>query len=140
MIYKSSLKTVLILFLFVGLTGCDLDDDQPNFSLEIMSIEAVDVPDEFIFGQTHEISVTYTRPNGCYQFNDFIVSAEGNTRSIAVVDTVYDETCTLATVTATVSFDFLVLSNEAYIFQFYQGEGNDGNDQYLIVEIPVVDE
>ena len=140
MIYKSSLKKVLILFFLVGLMGCDLGDDQPNFSLEIMPIETVDVPDEFIRGQTHEISVTYTRPNGCHEFNDFIINAEGNTRTIAVVDTVYNETCTQATVTATVSFEFLVLSDETYIFQFYQGEGSDGNDQYLIVEIPVVDQ
>ena len=142
MIYKSSLKTALILFLLLGLTGCDLgDDQQPNFSLEIMSIETVDVPDEFILGQTHEISVTYTRPSNCYEFNDFIVNAEGNTRTIAVVDIVYNnEACIQAIETVTVSFEFLVLSDETYIFQFYQGDGIGGNDQYLIVEIPVVDE
>lgn len=128
-----------MLFLLVGLVGCELSDDQPGFSLEIMPIETVDVPDEFIHGQTHEISVTYTRPNSCHEFNDFIFNAEGNTRTIAVVDIVYNnEACIQAIETVTVSFEFLVLSDETYIFQFYQGDGSDGNDQYLIVEIPVV--
>lgn len=125
---------------FGFLTSCDIgDNDQPNFTLEIMSIQSVDVPDEFMFGETYEISMNYTRPNGCYEFNDFIYQTNLNERTVAVVDAVFNDTaCTQATEQATVSFDFRVTSNEAYIFRFYQGQ-IDGEDQYLIVEIPVVE-
>ena len=72
------------------MVSCSLNnDDQPNFTLEIMPIQSVDVPDEFILGETYEISMSYTRPNGCYEFNDFIYQPNGNTRTVAVVDTVY---------------------------------------------------
>lgn len=133
------MKKILILFTAVLLLGCDIRNEGPNFTLEIMEIQTVDVPEEFIFGEIHEISMTYTRPNECYEFNDFIVTPEGNTRSVAIVDTVYNDTCTQSSETVTVSFDFRVTSLEPYIFQFYQGDGSGGNDQYLIVEIPVVE-
>jgi hypothetical protein len=133
------MKKLITLCLAIILFSCNIESDEPNFNLEVMAIESVDVPLQFNFGQTHQISVTYTRPNGCYEFNDFIFQPNGNTRTIAVVDTVYFmENCTEATEEATVSFDFLVLNNETYVFQFYQGEDDNGEDQYLIVEVPVV--
>ncbi|WP_411766078.1 hypothetical protein [Winogradskyella sp. A3E31] len=126
-----------IAFLFVS---CSINDNNPpNFSLEIMPIESVEIPSEFELGETYEISMSYTRPNGCYEFNDFIYQPEGNTRTVAIVDTVYlDEQCTQAIEEATVSFDFFVTSSETYIFRFYQGE-EEGEDQYLIIEVPVVE-
>ena len=136
------MKKFLLLALTITLFSCDLDsgEDQPSFSLEIMSIESVDAPDEFTFGEAHEITVNYTRPNDCYQFNDFIFQPSESTRTVAVVDTVYENiSCSQALVNASVSFDFTVTSMETYVFQFYQGEDNNGEDQYLIVEIPVVE-
>ncbi|MDO1502245.1 hypothetical protein Q2T40_19090 [Winogradskyella maritima] len=104
-----------------------------------MSIQNVDIPDEFMLGETYEISMDYTRPNGCYEFSDFIYQVDFNERTVAVVDAVFtDVNCTQATVQATVSFDFRVTSSEDYVFRFYQGQV-DGEDQYLVVEVPVVE-
>ncbi|MBT8246035.1 MAG: hypothetical protein HKP48_02830 [Winogradskyella sp.] len=134
------MKKLILLFLLGTLLACDLDNgNEVNFSLEIMSIESVDIPTEFNFGQTHEITLNYTRPNGCYQFNDFIFQPDGNTRTVAVVDAIFnDANCTQATVEASVSFNFSVISSDTYTFQFYQGTSDTGEDQYLIIEVPVV--
>lgn len=135
---KKLILIATISFLFVS---CSIDDNNPpNFSLEIMPIESVDMPTEFMLGETYEISMSYSRPNGCYEFNDFIYQPDGNTRNIAVVDTFYfDGLCTEAVEEATVSFDFFVTGAETtYIFRFYQG-AVDGEDQYLIIEVPVVE-
>lgn len=135
------MKKFFLVVIVLSFLGCSLDDDSGNnFAFEIMSIESVDIPEEFTFGSTHEISVTYTRPNGCYAFNNFIVDPDGNTRTVAVVDRVFlGGNCTQATEEATVSFNFSVVHSETYIFQFYQGEDANGEDQYLIVEVPVAE-
>ena len=121
--------------------SCDIGgDDEPNFSNEILPIQSVDVPDQFVLGEVHPISVTYTRPNGCFEFNSFIFQSDFNTRTVAVVDTFFqDETCTQETEIATVSFDFTVTNSQNHIFQFFQGQDEQGQDQFLIVEVPVVE-
>lgn len=132
------MKKLFILFIALSFLGCSLDDGGPSFSLEIRPILSVDIPEEFTFGETHEVSVTYVRPNGCYTFNNFIFQPDGNTRTVAVVDTFYlDENCTEVTEEATVSFNFSVISNDPYVFRFYQGVDTNGEDQYLIIEVPV---
>jgi hypothetical protein len=37
-----------------------------------------------------------------------------------------------------VSFDFFVGQEESYVFKFWQGENENGDNQCLIVEVPVV--
>ncbi|WP_299115491.1 hypothetical protein [uncultured Winogradskyella sp.] len=135
------MKKLLLLFVLVSFMSCDIGgDDGLNFQLELMSITSVDIPDQFTFGETHEITVNYLRPNGCHEFNNFIFQPDGNTRTVAVVDTVYDDpTCSTNAIDASVSFDFRVVSNEPYIFQFYQGSTQTGEDLYLIIEVPVVE-
>ena len=119
--------------------SCELDDNnQQQFQFEVMPITSVEVPEQFVHGNTYEILVSYTRPSTCYQFNDFIYSVEGAERSIAVVNTVYNTGCTSDPQTVSVGFDFTVLSTETHIFKFYQGLNEEGLDQYYIVEIPVV--
>ncbi len=85
--------------------------------------------------------MTYTKPNGCYYFNDFIYEVDDQQRTIAVVNTVFtnlnNSAKKMQTEEVTVHFDFIVLSNETYVFKFYQGEDENGEDQFLLVEVPV---
>ena len=54
-----SLIPILILFISV-LTSCSIEnDDSATFSLEVLPIESVEVPEQFIYGETYEIGVTY---------------------------------------------------------------------------------
>ena len=133
----SYLLSFALLFLF----SCQLDDDNtPSFHFEVMPITSVEVPEQFVHGNTYEISVSYNRPSTCHQFNDFIYSVEGAERSVAVVNTVYSIGCANDPEEVSVGFDFAVLSFETHIFKFYQGVDETGLDQYLIVEVPVVTE
>ena len=97
------------------------------------------MPEQFVQGQTYEILVTYNIPSSCYQFNDFIYEIDGHERTIAVVNTVYnDSSCILETESVTVGFDFMVSGTDTYLFKFFQGEDEAGEDQYYLVEVPVV--
>ncbi|MCC1485521.1 hypothetical protein [Winogradskyella immobilis] len=136
------MKRLFLLFISIAtLVSCDINgDDAPNFSLEILPIQSVNTPSQFVVGEAHPISVTYIRPSGCYEFNNFIFDNNLNTRTVAVVDTFFqDDPCSLSTEVATVSFDFTVRNTDVHIFQFFQGQDEQGQDQFLIVEVPVVE-
>ena len=66
-------KILSLLLLFTLLSSCSLDDDTNDFLLEVVPIESVVVPEEFIFGDTYQITVEYSRPSDCHVFNNFFV-------------------------------------------------------------------
>jgi hypothetical protein len=136
-------KYVLLFTVFTCLlSSCNIDDNSSfNYYLEVLPIESVDIPEQFTFGETYEISMTYFKHSTCYQFNDFIYEINGNERTVAIVNTVYyggDTNCVEELEEVTVSFDFIATGTETYLFKFYQGVDDEGSDQYYLVEVPVV--
>ena len=125
----------------MSLNSCTItDDNNPTFQYEILPIESVNIPDEFVLGQVYTIYLTYIKPSGCYVFNDFYYVSELNQRTVAIINTVYTNTnCTEEEVSEEVSFNFIVNNNGTYVFRFWQGEDDNGNDLYYIVEVPVIE-
>lgn len=124
------------------LASCSVDRDTSyDFYTEFLPIESVDIPTEFTLGETYEIHVSYLRPSGCYVFNDFYYVSELNQRTIAIINTVYpNQSCqTFDNELVDVSFNFVVTSTDNYVFRFWQGEDENGNDTYYIVDVPVVE-
>lgn len=134
-------KFIVFCALLCTIVSCSLsDDDSRKFHFEALPIESVDIPDEFILGETYPITVFYNKPSSCYVFNDFYYVSELNERRIAVINTVFDDqVCTQAIELANATFNFVVTSNWTYVFKFWQGEDDNGEDLYLIVEVPVVE-
>jgi len=135
-------RYALLVFIFTFVfTSCSLDDGpENNFYLEVLAIDSVEVPEYFVQGETYEIFMTYTKPNSCYSFNDFIYEIDGQQRTVAVVNTVYannSSPCTGESEQITVHFNFFVTNNETYVFKFYQGQDEQGEDMYHYVEVPV---
>jgi hypothetical protein len=129
-----------IVIVIATLTSCSIDDDLQSFYLEVLPIESAEMPEQFIYGETHEIFMDYIRPTGCHVFNDFLYQINGQERTVGIINTVYtDNACEENPETVTVSFQFSVTSFETYVFKFYQGEDEDEVDQYLIMEVPVVE-
>jgi hypothetical protein len=135
-------KIFLLSFLMFSLFSCSVSDDTQSFSTEILPIESVTIPEEFQFGQVYEISVTYYRQSGCHIFNNFYYEINENERIVAVINTVYEdsscETFAPEENEVEVSFNFQVNSIDTYTFKFFQGQDDNGNDLYYIVEVPVV--
>ncbi|SDR76780.1 hypothetical protein SAMN04515667_0601 [Formosa sp. Hel1_31_208] len=136
-------KIFLVCFLTFSLLSCSVDDETPNFYYEILPIETVDIPDSFVFGSVNEISVSYFRPTGCHVFNNFYYEINENERTVAVVTAVFQEqscdTFEPESEEVVVSFNFQVTSTDTYTFRFWQGEDDNGNDTYYIVEVPVTE-
>ena len=134
-------KLFLLSVLICSVMSCDVGgDDSLNYYYETLPIESVNMPDEFTFGYTYEIEMTYLRPTDCHQFNDFYYLSDESQRTIAIITTVFtDLTCTpFDYELEEVSFNFQVNSHDSYTFRFWLGEDDNGNDTYHVVEIPVV--
>lgn len=128
----------------VSLASCSPseDDNTIRFHPEYLPIETVDMPSEFLYGQTYEITVSYYRPASCYEFNDFYYQIDANERIVAVINTVYEDIpCDpLEDELVEASFNFRVTNTSGtYVFKFWQGSDATGNDIYYIVEVPVLE-
>ncbi len=135
-------KLFLLCFSLMLFLSCGVDDDSaPNFDFEFIPIEEVNIAEEFVLGEIYQIGVTYYRPSTCHNFHDFYYVVDGNEITIAVINIVYDDSgCELLEdQLVEKAFDFHDFYNQAYIFKFWQGEDENGDDVYLIYEVPVVD-
>jgi len=134
-------KILAIVSLFFVLTSCSIEDDAPNFHSVILPIVEVEVPQEFVIGETYPIKVWYQRPSTCHAFNGFYYDKYLNERTVAVQNIVTEAgNCqSLEDEIVEVSFDFYVTSNGSYIFKFWQGVDDNGEDIFLEIEVPVVD-
>ncbi len=136
------MKKILFLCLtLVIFSSCSINKDNTTFSVEILAVESVDIPDTFELGETYPITVSYLRPTTCHSFKEFYYLKENNERTVAPINYVFeDDTCenTQNNTLTESTFNFKVTSNGSYIFKFWQGKGTDGESQFLVIEVPVI--
>lgn len=132
-------KLIALCLTLVLFASCSTDD--LNFGFEILPVESVDIPNEFELGETYPITVSYLRPSTCHTFREFYYLKENNERTVAPINYVFENNdCDdLEDVLIEETFDFIVTSNGSYIFKFWQGEDTNGEDQYLTIEVPVIE-
>ncbi|TDE46617.1 hypothetical protein E0I26_00605 [Flavobacterium rhamnosiphilum] len=134
------MKKIVLLTLFVlTLVGCSIDDDQPNYSYEVLPIDSYTLPESFTLGETYEIKLKYKKPSNCHSFQGIYYDKELNIRTIGIQTTVLESTdCTpLTAEPIEVSFKFYVTNTGSYIFKFYKGEDANGQNIFEEIEIPV---
>ncbi|MCG9971366.1 hypothetical protein [Christiangramia crocea] len=138
-------KLVFILFTFIAFTSCSIDDDSPRIEYELAEIVANDLPDEFEFGETYEITVTYILPSACHNFAGIDARREGNvgeerrTIFVSAISAIrLDDNCddTVGGDQGTSKFTIPIDEEEDYTFKFLVGEVN-GDPVYDTVVIPV---
>ena len=131
---------IIIFALSLTVTSCSDDDDYHKYHLEYVATKSVDVPAEFVYGETYRLLVTVEFPNSCYfNYNQFDYFYEGTARFIYPIAHVDDDTpCTPNITESTYSIPVHALQQETYVFNFYQGEDEEGEDMFLTVEVPVV--
>ncbi|MFV9549550.1 hypothetical protein [Algibacter sp. PT7-4] len=134
-------KLLLLCLTLILCASCSIDDDGTNYSFEILPVESVDIPDEFIMGEVYPITVSYLKPSSCHAFKEFYYLKENNVRTVAPITYVFnDNDCeAIEDDLVEATFNFKVTSNGSYIFKFWQGEDTDGETQYLTIEVPVVE-
>jgi|TARA_B110000037_G_scaffold58046_1_gene70829 hypothetical protein len=132
------MKHYLLLFLTViSLFACN-NDDGDNYHFSYVPVVSADVPDAFIYHETYTINVTYELPNGCHSLYNYDYIYDEDSRIIYPISIVNDEdACTEPLIQGEFSIDVHALQTEPYIFKFWQGKNEEGEDQFLIIEVPV---
>ncbi|WP_293892459.1 hypothetical protein [Flavobacterium sp.] len=133
-------KIIPLLALFFLFNACSPGDDT-QYLFELRPIQSVDIPTEFTLGQTYPITVHYTVPTSCYYFSTLYYDKDLNVRTIAVENAIAQrnncQELTPEMGASTYTFNFYVTSNGSYIFKFYQGKDDQGNNVFLEYEVPV---
>jgi hypothetical protein len=136
-------KIVLLLLLSISFVSCSLDNDnRPNFHYEILSIDSYVVPDTFYFGTTHQLKLFFKYPTTCHSYGGIYFDRNLNERTFAIQSIVEDRTnCEPIddenNELLEVNVNFEVISTETYLFKFYKGKDEQGNNIFEEVEIPV---
>lgn len=127
----------LVLFFF----GCELDSGE-NFYFINLEVVSADFPENFILGETHEITVNYRRPDDCTLFEGFdVLSPDDSTRNVVAIGTVFtNDDCSDTNDEVGATLYFTVISSETYLFRFYSGRDNGERPIYVEYEIEVVND
>lgn len=140
-------KLVFVLMAAIAFTGCSVDDDGPELSYELAEIVANDLPDEFEFGETYEVTVTYILPSDCHDFVGLDPKREGNVgdkrrtifvSAISVTEVNSECDSTIGGDQGTSKFSILIDEEDSYTFNFLVGQ-EGGEAQYETVVVPVVE-
>ena len=136
-------RLVLFFLILTTILSCSVNDDDNAIRIqyEILPIESYILPDEFELGEIYEIMLSYERPSTCHAYHDVYYVSESNERTIAIVNKVFvDNTnCEDIATELETSFSFQALEAGSYVFKFWQGTDANGNDEYITVEVPVID-
>lgn len=140
-------KIILLLILSFILNSCSMEDSSPEVSYELLPIKSCSMPYFFISGQTYELEMFYVQPSSCHIYKGIYFEKEGNTRIVAIQASVIassscvtnpaDSTGTNSEIEQSVKFNFTATGNEAYLFKFWTGKNQQGEDTYYEVEVPV---
>jgi len=136
------MRKILFILIALSLYSCSLSDDGTDTHTEILPVESAILPDEFVLNNLHLIRLSYIRPSTCHAYNDIYYVANSNERTVAVVTTVFDsnDDCQEISTVLEASFDFRATELGSYIFKFWQGTNDEGEDLYMTYEVPVVEE
>ena len=137
-------KTFLFILCCITIlsSSCSLDDDNVTVQFVPLQIVSAEFPDSFTLNETYDINVTYVIPNNCIAFEGFDISTSGTTSRtiVAIGSEKVDEVCNLIAVEVQESFRFTCLYEDTYYFRLWSGETENGDQQYIELQVPVVPE
>jgi hypothetical protein len=131
-------KILLLLLTIICFTGCFDNNDNGSFRFLELPIDSYTVPDSFTFGEQDTLSVNYTLPDSCHSFNNLFYEIKDTTRVVAI--TAFwniDGECAEILRTEEYKFVVNVSQEEDYLFKFYKGLDDDGENIFEEVTVPV---
>lgn len=134
---------MLLCVIGVAIACVPEDDNRINFHVEFIPVQSVELPEFMAPGYTYPIKVKFVRPSDCHYFDGFFYQPNGPVRVVAV-QTIYIEDASCAPLATDApeeqSFNVQCPSNyqyDYYLFKFYIGEDQQGNQLFLEQQVPV---
>ena len=137
-------KVIVLLSVLVLMFSCSVDDENNDeFHFEILPIASVEMPESFTSGEVYNITYSYEVPTSCHVYRDLYYVAESHIRTIAVINTVFEESNTVTCEDLSGQMEERTFQFYAgalvgsYVFRFWQGEDENGDDIYMVYEVPI---
>ena len=123
-----------LLFLF---NSCELDEN--NYYVDILPDHSVEMPSEFTLGLSYQITMRYYRPTNCHSPYGIYYEKDLNIRTCAIKNLVEERSncAEVDDVLVEETFNFKVTNTGNYVFKFWTGKDDEGNDTFMIYDIPV---
>jgi ABC-type dipeptide/oligopeptide/nickel transport system permease subunit len=132
-------KLLLLIITILTVSSCSLRDEESNLSIETLPIKQAEVPIEFDYGAIYKLKVLFDLPSGCHSFYDLFYQYENSTRIVAINSVVNTKmACTEVLIEREFEFEVKVTQQADYIFKFWKGTDNAGNDIFEEIIVPVV--
>jgi len=134
-------RLFVICFILLQFISCSKDDNNLEYKIEPIPVQAADLPEEFKLGETYPLKISYFKTSTCYSFKEFFFLKKNNLHTIFPIDYVFQEdNCEILDgELIEKSFNFIVESNAIHTFRFWQGKDLEGADKYLTFEVPVIE-
>jgi ABC-type uncharacterized transport system auxiliary subunit len=133
---KIMFKKITVLCLLAVFVSSCLNDNEHNFTYELLPIDEAIVPASFIFGQKDTITIKYTLKNSCYHFDNLYYEYQNTARVVAVSTFVsLEDACAEIISQKEYKFAVNVTQQEDYVFKFWKG--TDSNGENIFEEIIV---
>ena len=131
-------RIFFVIFAVILMVSCS-DDDSYDYHYELLPIEDALVPEEFILGEVYDISLKYIAPADCYVNSDILYEYDRDARNVAVISLVIESNdCETIDLEQELTFQVNAEQESPYIFRFWQGDDDNGDPIYLIIEVPVI--
>ena len=131
-------KIIALLGIFILSISCSVEDNNTYVHYELLKIDSVILPQDFVLNEENEIQINFIRPTNCHGFDGFYYEKDEFTRTVAVQGYVVeqDNCTTLTSSTSTQTLRFLPTVSGTYLFKFWKGK--DVNDVDIFEEISIV--
>ena len=130
-------KLIPLFLLTILLYGC-LNDNDENLTYEITAIDSFTVPLSFTYMQKDTVKIKYSIDENCKYFNNIYYEYQDSTRIVAV-NTVRDLDVECSDSSNQYEYNIIVTAaqEEDYVFKFYKGKDEDGNNIFEEAIVPV---
>ncbi|RRO20980.1 hypothetical protein [Flavobacteriaceae bacterium 14752] len=131
---------ILSLSLLFVISSCSVDDPS-IITIQNASVTNVVAPESLSFEQTAIFEVTFIKPTTCHTFEGFDIVGEAPELTIRT-ETRFEENFNCEdtpTNTETVQFEYFVESPEDHVFKFLSGASDNGQLQFITLNIPVTE-
>ena len=132
------LKVLILIALFIT-QSCSLENDDTLFSFDIVAISEIEIPTEFEINTIVEIKTYYVQKSLCHVFYDYIFKQiRKNEIEVYLAETYIENgACEEENFQVVRSFKLKIEDYNKYTFRFWNGRNEQGENQFITVEVPV---
>lgn len=144
------MKKLALLFVFaLTLSSCSIEDDGPGIKYQYAKVLDAGLPDSFELGKSYQLEITYLLPSACHnplgiEANRGSLTGEAR-RDIFIVGVtsisadITDCTIESEDLEREKNLTITIDEDEPYTFYLWNGLDDENENQYITVEVPVID-